>query len=54
MSSNKGIATKDRCQLSVWRWETDAQSGLHLEDPQDLVDEKDPRSRNSDARGMTS
>ncbi len=27
------------CQLSLWRWETDARPGLHLEGPQGLIDE---------------
>ena len=36
---NAGIAADRGCVLSVWRWETDARPGLHLEGPQGLIDD---------------
>ncbi len=37
---NRTVAAERRCRLSVWRWETDARPGLHLEGPQGLIDEE--------------
>ncbi|MGO9790691.1 MAG: hypothetical protein ACLP8S_14730 [Solirubrobacteraceae bacterium] len=34
------MAPAHGCQLSLWRWETDARPGLHLEGPQGLIDER--------------
>jgi tetratricopeptide (TPR) repeat protein len=36
---NRGVAADRRCRLSLWRWEIDAQPGMHLEGPQGLIDE---------------
>jgi hypothetical protein len=36
---NDGVAQLLGCRLSLWRWETDAHSGLHLEGPQGQIDE---------------
>jgi tetratricopeptide (TPR) repeat protein len=36
---NRGVARERRCRLSLWRWETDAYPGLHLEGPQGLIDD---------------
>jgi hypothetical protein len=35
---NRGLALAQGCLLSLWRWETDAHPGLHLEGPQGLID----------------
>jgi hypothetical protein len=35
---NRHLAPERGCLLSLWRWETDAHSGLHLEGPQGLID----------------
>ncbi len=35
---NRRLAPQHGCLLSLWRWETDAQPGLHLEGPQGLID----------------
>ena len=37
---NRRVAPANGCQLSLWRWETDARPGLHLEGPQGLIDER--------------
>jgi NB-ARC domain len=37
---NRRVAPAHGCRLSVWRWETDARPGLHLEGPQGLIDER--------------
>jgi hypothetical protein len=37
---NCRLAPTQGCRLSVWRWETDARPGLHLEGPQGLIDER--------------
>ncbi len=37
---NRRVAPDKRCQLSVWRWETDARPGLHLEGPRGPIDER--------------
>jgi tetratricopeptide (TPR) repeat protein len=37
---NRRLAPAQGCRLSVWRWETDARPGLHLEGPQGLIDER--------------
>jgi hypothetical protein len=37
---NRTVAPKHGCRLSLWRWETDARPGLHLEGPQGLIDEE--------------
>jgi hypothetical protein len=37
---NRRVAPSHGCRLSVWRWETDARPGLHLEGPQGLIDER--------------
>ncbi len=37
---NRRVAADKGCRLSVWRWETDARPGLHLEGPQGLIDER--------------
>jgi tetratricopeptide (TPR) repeat protein len=36
---NRGVAADRGCRLSLWRWETDARSGMHVEGPQGLLDE---------------
>jgi hypothetical protein len=36
---NRGVAAVCGCRLSLWRWETDARSGSHVEGPQGLIDE---------------
>src|SRR5947199_933087 len=36
---NRGVAADRGCRVSLWRWETDARPGLHLEGPQGLIDE---------------
>jgi hypothetical protein len=36
---NHGVAAACGCRLSLWRWETDAHPGLHLEGPQGLIDD---------------
>jgi tetratricopeptide (TPR) repeat protein len=35
---NRRLAPAHGCLLSLWRWETDAHPGLHLEGPQGLID----------------
>jgi hypothetical protein len=35
---NRRLAPAHGCRLSLWRWEIDAQPGLHLEGPQGLID----------------
>jgi WD40 repeat protein len=35
---NRRLAPQRRCRLELWRWETDAYPGLHLEGPQGLID----------------
>lgn len=35
---NRRVASHHGCQLVLWRWETDAHPGLHLEGPQGLID----------------
>ncbi|MGO9976417.1 MAG: hypothetical protein ACLP01_27145 [Solirubrobacteraceae bacterium] len=37
---NRRVAPAQGCRLSVWRGETDARPGLHLEGPQGLIDER--------------
>src|SRR5450755_4674807 len=37
---NRRVAPAQGCRLSLWRWETDARPGLHLEGPQGLIDER--------------
>jgi tetratricopeptide (TPR) repeat protein len=37
---NRGEAADRGCRLSLWRWETDAWPGLHLEGPQGQIDEQ--------------
>lgn len=37
--SSQGVARERGCRLSLWRWETDAHPGLHLEGPQGLIDD---------------
>jgi len=37
---NRRVAPDKGYQLAVWRWETDARSGLHIEGPQGLIDER--------------
>ncbi|MGO9972793.1 MAG: FxSxx-COOH system tetratricopeptide repeat protein [Solirubrobacteraceae bacterium] len=37
---NRRVAPANGCLLSLWRWETDARPGLHLEGPQGLIDER--------------
>ena len=37
---NRRVAPANGCQLSLWRWETEARPGLHLEGPQGLIDER--------------
>jgi len=34
------VAPDKGYQLTVWRWETDARPGLHIEGPQGLIDER--------------
>jgi hypothetical protein len=36
---NAGVARERGCRLSLWRWETDAHPGLHVEGPQGLIDD---------------
>jgi len=36
---NRVVAPSRGCQLRLWRWETDAHPGLHLEGPQGLIDD---------------
>jgi hypothetical protein len=36
---NDGVARERGCGLSLWRWETDAHPGLHVEGPQGLIDD---------------
>jgi hypothetical protein len=36
---NRGVAVDRACRLSLWRWELDARSGMHMEGPQGLIDE---------------
>lgn len=35
---NRRLAPRYGCDLSLWRWETDAHPGLHLDGPQGLID----------------
>jgi hypothetical protein len=35
---NRDVAPSRGCRLSLWRWETDARPGLHLQGPQGLID----------------
>ena len=37
---NRQVARAHGCQLSLWRWETDARSGMHIAGPQGLIDER--------------
>ena len=37
---NHRVARSHGCQLSLWRWETDARSGMHIAGPQGLIDER--------------
>ena len=37
---NRHVAPAHGCRLSLWRWETDARPGLHLDGPQGLIDER--------------
>ena len=37
---NRRVAPDNGDQLTVWRWETDARPGPHLEGPQGLIDER--------------
>jgi hypothetical protein len=37
---NRQVARSHGCQLSLWRWETDARSGMHIAGPQGLIDER--------------
>jgi hypothetical protein len=37
---NRRVAPAHGCQLSLWRWETDARSGMHIAGPQGLIDER--------------
>ncbi|MGO9957639.1 MAG: hypothetical protein ACLP50_16985, partial [Solirubrobacteraceae bacterium] len=37
---NRRVAPDKGVLLRVWRWETDARPGLHLEGPQGLIDER--------------
>jgi hypothetical protein len=37
---NRGLAPALGLVLKLWRWETDASPGLHLEGPQGLIDEE--------------
>ncbi|MGO9971563.1 MAG: hypothetical protein ACLP01_01775 [Solirubrobacteraceae bacterium] len=37
---NGQVARSHGCQLSLWRWETDARSGMHIAGPQGLIDER--------------
>ncbi|MGI9099644.1 MAG: hypothetical protein ACR2H2_14335 [Solirubrobacteraceae bacterium] len=36
---NRGVAADRGCRLSLWRWETDARPGMHLQGSQELIDE---------------
>jgi tetratricopeptide (TPR) repeat protein len=36
---NHGVARDRGCRLSLWRWETDAHPGLHVEGPQGVIDD---------------
>lgn len=36
---NRGVAEAFNCHMSLWRWETDARPGMHLDGPQGLIDE---------------
>jgi hypothetical protein len=44
---NRGVARAHGHRLSLWRWETDAHPGLHLDGPQGLIDDA-MRIENSD------
>src|SRR5436190_19876431 len=35
---DRRVARAHGCRLSLWRWETDAHPGLHVEGPQGLID----------------
>jgi hypothetical protein len=37
---NHRVARSHGCQLSLWRWEADARSGMHIAGPQGLIDER--------------
>lgn len=37
---NRGVAPARGRRLSLWRWETDARPGLHLDGPQGAIDEQ--------------
>jgi hypothetical protein len=37
---NRRVARSHSCLLSLWRWETDARSGMHIAGPQGLIDER--------------
>ncbi len=37
---NRQVAREHGCQLSLWRWETDTRSGMHIAGPQGLIDER--------------
>ena len=37
---NSVVAPSVGCHLELWRWETDAHPGLHLQGPQGLIDDK--------------
>lgn len=36
---NRSVAQSRGCRLSLWRWESDAHPGLHMEGPQGLIDD---------------
>ena len=36
---NRGVAQERGCLLSLWRWETDAHPGFHVQGPQGLIDQ---------------
>ena len=36
---NRGVAADRGCRLSLWRWESEARAGMHVEGPQGLIDE---------------
>ncbi len=42
---NRRVAASQGYHLTVWRWETDARPGLHLEGPQGLIDDRRSMTR---------